>query len=117
MEKRGYLEQKEKLLKYFRSKKGLNVNRAYRQRIKETVLTHYGNGYCACVLCGFGDLRALSIDHMDGRGAEHRRRVANGGGAFYNWLIKNEFPEGYQTLCMNCQWIKKAREGENPRSN
>ncbi len=79
-----------------------------REKRKRIVLTHYGNGKCACVNCGFDDLRALSIDHIDGHGAEHRRRNNIKGVEFYKWLIKNNYPEGYQTLCMNCQWIKMS---------
>ena len=78
--------------------------------IKETVLTHYGNGKCACVKCGYSDIRALSIDHVNGGGCEERRLTHRAGNTFYRWLVTNEFPMGYQTLCMNCQWIKRFDE-------
>ena len=82
------------------------------QLIKKAVLTHYANGKLACVRCGFEDIRALTIDHINGRGAQHRKQLSSsyrGGTGFYRWLIKNDFPPGYQTLCWNCQWIKKAQ--------
>jgi len=79
-----------------------------RQNIKVAVLTHYGNGKPACVRCGFDDLRALSIDHIYGGGSKHRQAVSKGGGYnFYHWLKRQGFPEGYQSLCMNCQLIKE----------
>jgi len=78
--------------------------RIRRLNIKQTVLTHYGNEKCACVECGFSDIRALSIDHIKNDGAKHRK---SGILKIYNWLVENDYPEGYQTLCMNCQWIKK----------
>ena len=70
---------------------------------KRQVLTHYGNGKCACVLCGFDDIRALSIDHIASNGSQE----TNHGTGLYYKLIKKSFPSGYQTLCMNCQWIKR----------
>lgn len=84
--------------------------------IKSSVLTHYGNGKCACTKCGFSDIRALSIDHIEGNGAEHRKILRRGGLSFYKWLVQNEFPLGYQTLCMNCQFIKSYKR-DIPLSN
>jgi len=86
----------------------------YRAQLKSEVLTHYGNGKLACVKCGYDKhLAALSLDHVNSSGAEHRRIVGTGGGRpFYVWLKNNGFPEGYQTLCMNCQFIKKFEDRE-----
>ena len=79
--------------------------------LKKKVLTYYGNGKLACVRCGFSDIRALSIDHLHGNGAEHRRKIGNKFGTkFYSWLKVQGFPEGYQTLCMNCQFIGLIEE-------
>jgi len=77
--------------------------------LKVEVLTHYGNGKLACVRCGFTDLRALSIDHMNGGGAKHIRSLHK---PFYEWLVENDYPEGYRTLCMNCQWIHKGQKSK-----
>ncbi len=77
---------------------------------KLKVLTHYGNGKCACVRCGFEDMRALSIDHINGSGAKHIKSLLKN---FYDWLIENGYPEGYRTLCFNCQWVTKAQQSEN----
>ncbi len=86
----------------------------YRAQLKSEVLTHYGNGKLACVKCGYdNNLAALSLDHLNGNGADHRRIIGTGGGRpFYVWLKNNGFPEGYQTLCMNCQFIKKFEDRE-----
>lgn len=85
----------------------------YRAQMKLEVLKHYGNGICACVKCGFTDIRALSIDHLNGNGVQHRQTLGIcGGRQFYVWLKKNELPEGYQTLCMNCQYIKRSQQKE-----
>jgi len=65
---------------------------------KEAVLTHYGNGKLACVRCGEARLPCLTIS------GNNKRR----GQGLYMWLKKYKYPEGYQTLCMNCQFIKKS---------
>jgi len=85
------------------------VKRA-KDKLKLEVLTYYGKGKCACVKCGFNDVRALSIDHIKGDGYLHREILI--GGDFYRWLKKNNYPEGYQTLCMNCQFIKRIENKE-----
>ena len=81
------------------------------QLLKQEVLTHYGDGKCACVRCGFDDVRALSIDHIDGGGNRDRASRFKGR-MFYRWLQQENYPEGYQSLCMNCQFIKSCENGE-----
>jgi hypothetical protein len=98
---------------YVREKRKLNkvhiqqVLRNYVLEKKTIVLTHYGNGKLACSMCGFDDIRALSLDHINGGGNKHCKSLGIKG-TLYNWLIKHNFPEGYQTLCMNCQFIKSV---------
>jgi len=88
---------------------GIKVSqRLYHERLKKQALEHYGNGKIACVKCGFDDIRALSIDHINAGGYQHKKKLKREGQNFYRWLISNSYPEGYQTLCMNCQWIKRA---------
>lgn len=82
----------------------------YRQSYKSDVLTHYGEGECKCIKCGYNDLRALSIDHINGKGSLHRISIKRTN--IYRWLKKNNYPEGYQTLCMNCQWVKRETNEE-----
>jgi hypothetical protein len=87
--------------------RGIEYGLRHRRKIR--VLTHYGSGKLACVKCGFGDIKALSIDHINGGGEQDRYRLdRRGGHPFYKWLIDNGYPEGLQTLCMNCQFIKRA---------
>lgn len=82
-------------------------------KLKVEVLKHYAsNGWPKCVRCGFVDIRALTIDHIDGGG--HQRRATEGiGGGLYYWLKRNHFPTGYQTLCQNCQQIKRWENDES----
>lgn len=70
-----------------------------------------------CIMCGYDDIRALSIDHINGGGGEHRRELLRYGKSFsYKWLIDNNFPDGYQILCMNCQFIKKLVNNETHKN-
>jgi len=87
-------------------------NRDWLNKVKVEILTHYGNDNLGCVRCGFPDIRALSIDHVHGNGASHLRILKRQGSTFYSWLRVNKYPEGYQTLCMNCQWIKRHENKE-----
>lgn len=73
------------------------------QEIKKKVFDHYGN-FCVC--CGETESKFLTIDHTYGGGAQHRKEVGEGS-TFYSWLVKNEFPEGFRTLCYNCNIGRK----------
>jgi hypothetical protein len=80
-----------------------------RIRIRIEVLTYYGNGKCACVICNEQRLPCLSIDHVLNNGYAHRKELGVSKVThFCEWLKQSRFPVGYQTLCMNCQWIKRA---------
>jgi len=86
---------------------------------KSEVLAYYSHSLVpVCVRCGFADLRALTIDHVNGDGAKERRLIAGEnrgrtGQRMYRILRKRGFPAGYQTLCMNCQFIKRVENGEH----
>lgn len=82
------------------------------QEIRGEVLTHYGKGKLACVHCGFNDTRALSLDHIEGDGKIRRDSGELTGVALYRRLKNLGYPIGYQTLCMNCQWIKRVENHE-----
>jgi len=78
----------------------------YRQRTKLEVLAKYGVlGIPRCVICGEGRIPVLSIDHVDGGGTRHRKQFTSVN-QFYRMLIKSNFPVGYRTLCMNCQFME-----------
>lgn len=65
---------------------------------KINVMNYYGPG---CICCGEGDIRFLTIDHINDNGNTHRREVGSGH-RLYRWLQSNGYPEGFQTLCFNC---------------
>ena len=83
--------------------------RAARKRIKQNVISHYSNKTMLCGKCGFSDVRALTIDHVNGGGRKHRKELnLKAGHQFYTWLVNQNYPEGFQVLCMNCQFIKRV---------
>lgn len=92
------------------------VAKAYHVKTKLVVLGYYSNGELKCARCGESRLPCLSIDHISGGGLKHRRSIginSGGGSTFYRWLRNNCFPEGYQVLCMNCQYIKRNENKED----
>lgn len=80
----------------------LKDSKEYRRRRRLQVIEHYSNGTNACACCGEKHIEFLTIDHINNDGAEHRKKIGLGGGATYGWLVKNNYPKGYQVLCFNC---------------
>jgi len=99
---------------YLRHREEIKLKQNKRKlEFKRKVLTYYGNGKCACVVCNESRLACLSIDHIEGGGNKHRHFIGNRGGMkFYYWLKLNGYPKGYQTLCMNCQRVKQVENNE-----
>lgn len=73
----------------------------YRENLKFMVLAHYSNGDPICDCCDENYIEFLTIHHIAGDGAEHRKKIS---GNIYNWLKKKNFPEGFRVLCMNCNF-------------
>ena len=64
-----------------------------------------------CVGCGFFDIRALNIDHVNGGGKKEARSF---GGSYYK-KIRKKLEAGskdYQVLCANCNQIKRTENAE-----
>jgi hypothetical protein len=76
-----------------------------RRLLKERVFQKLG---AICARCGFTDIRALQIDHIKGNGKQDREK--RGGNLLYH-VLKDE-KDMYQILCANCNWIKRAEQGE-----
>jgi len=71
---------------------------------KRIVYDHYSPGIHKCACCGEDNIEFLSLDHIHNDGASHRKKVPMS--QIYTWLIKNNFPDGFQILCMNCNFTK-----------
>ena len=84
----------------------IELKRRYRNRLRSETFEHYGR---ECAICGESDLGVLTIDHIFGGGDKERATLGlkGAGWNFYVSLRLRKFPEGYQTLCANCN-LKKA---------
>ena len=90
-----YQEHKESALKRLKE-----FQHGYIKRIKLDVMQHYSKSevpFCAC--CGEKTFEFLTIDHVNSDGAEHRRKVGNKTNL---WIRRNNYPDGFQVLCYNC---------------
>lgn len=88
-----------------------------RKQRRYECLYHYSNGTLKCSCCGENIYKFLTLDHINNNGGEERRKLFGSNkmtGKFYAWLIQNNFPEGYQVLCMNCNWGKRMNNGICP---
>jgi hypothetical protein len=76
---------------------------------KDSVFKAYGGYMCVC--CGETEPVFLCIDHTNNDGYKHRREIFGsnriGGSRMYKWLVKNNFPPGFQVLCCNCNTAKR----------
>lgn len=57
-----------------------------------------------CNNCGEAHVEFLEVDHINGGGRKHKQRenITD----MYSYLKNNNFPEGYQILCANCNIAK-----------
>lgn len=86
-----------------REEKYAACRRVYAFRVKLRVFAAYGN---RCECCGEDNPLFLGIDHIEGGGRQHTIALGGGGMNFYLWLVRNEFPKGFQVLCHNCNIAK-----------
>lgn len=86
-------------------------SKKYRDKNRELVFNHYGR-QCAC--CGEKEIKFLSIDHIDGNGEKHRKKIHRN---INIWLVKNNYPKGFQTLCFNCNWGRYRNNGVCPHKD
>lgn len=94
------LSKKDRQNKYLREKGAV---------AKDLVINFYSKGKNICNCCGESMKCFLSIDHIDGGGSKHRRDTkTRGGKKFYIWLVRNNYPDGYQVLCFNCNFGKSS---------
>ena len=64
-----------------------------------------------CERCGNNDSRVLQLDHINGGGTAHNRKVKPLGVA----KAALRTPELFQVLCANCNWIKRFDNNENKK--
>ena len=108
-----YKTNPDKVKEYSRSYHKLNrehkvaYNKKYHKAKSDIVLNAYGK---ICICCGEQNPLFLTIDHINNDGAAQRLSVGEGV-TFYNWLIKNNFPNTLQCLCFNCNCGRYRNKG------
>jgi len=83
-------------------------------KLRQAALSAYGHS-CAC--CGEPEPLFLEIDHIENNGAEHRKKIGNSAKSIVEWLAKNNYPNGFQILCANCNQGKKRNGGTCPHKS
>ena len=86
-------------------------------RIKMEVFSHYSEGYVVCACCGEDGIDFLTLDHIENDGAVKRKNGEPLGSGLYRYLIKNNYPSGFQVLCWNCNCGKRINKGICPHQN
>lgn len=82
----------------------LGYQRKSDRKRKLKVLIHYGGDPPKCACCGERIVEFLCIDHINGGGNKHIKKITHN--KFYAWIVRNNFPEGFQVLCYNCNKAK-----------
>jgi len=85
--------------------------RMLRENYRKEAIKLLGN---KCIKCGFFDIRALQIDHVNSDAFKDRKLKHKGSYLYYKYVIK-EIKKGskrYQCLCANCNWIKRKENKE-----
>jgi hypothetical protein len=90
--------------------KALEAQKLANRKLKEAAYNAYGGFRCNC--CGETTEAFLTIDHVNNDGAQHRKEVRIR--AIYKWLQVNDYPEGFQILCYNCNIGKHRNKGVCP---
>lgn len=114
-----YWGHREEQLKYSRKyhKGHMDQVRERFRNLKLEVLSYYSGGVPRCAKCGIEDPDVLSIDHIAGGGTRHKKELKEiGHPALYSYLKRNNYPKGYQILCMNCQFKKRIENREVRRT-
>lgn len=100
---------KDKIIKYNKDwyeKKGWKNKTQIYLKAKQEVIDLLGG---KCAKCGFTDIRALQIDHINGNGCQESRKIGYYG--IRNRILAGQTKE-YQVLCANCNWIKRYENDE-----
>lgn len=101
-------EHREEFREYWRkyriknSEKISKINHDASLKRKIEVLSYYCKGNspeCAC--CSERKHEFLTIDHINGGGGKHLKQI---NGHITAWLKKNNYPDGYRVLCLNCNF-------------
>lgn len=96
-------------IRRIRIKDGIRYDTWLWRQLRIEALGKLGN---KCVKCGFSDIRALQIDHINGGGCYDMRNRSRKN--LYRFILNNDVTGIFQLLCANCNWIKRYENDEIP---
>jgi hypothetical protein len=97
----------------------LAKSKVVREDLKKEVFSEYSKRHSrsktpCCRCCGENfDIDFLSVDHIDGRAHLTKDEKHLKGNPLNVWIKKNNFPEGLQILCQNCNMAKGMKKNNN----
>lgn len=98
---------------YFQQKENKRYRFLHKNNRLECIY-YYSKGTMKCNCCGENEWIFLEIDHVNNDGNKHRKEL--GHDRIESWLIKNNFPEGFQVLCSNCNKGRHLNGGICPHA-
>lgn len=76
-------------------------SKQYHRTYRLAALEHYGGNPPQCECCGESTIEFLHLDHKNGDGNEHRKKLKTYN--IYRWLKRHNYPDiGLRVLCANC---------------
>jgi hypothetical protein len=105
--KEEYRPRKAELMRKYRAadpEKYRKQSREAKAKLRTDLLEMYGD---KCAICGFADVRALTLDHIHKNGNVERKAIGERG--VYLKALREYRPDEYRTLCMNCQFIERQK--------
>jgi hypothetical protein len=82
-----------------------------KERLWDLFFHRYGN---KCLCCGETNRAFLTIEHLNGGSRKHRKYFPGGVERIIRNIRDNGWPEGYATLCINCNFGKWRMGGTCP---
>ena len=80
-----------------------HISARYVRKLRMEMLEFYGGPSPACYCCGEPVPEFLALDHKNGDGAVHRKKMGgNSTSLLYKWLKENDWPHIFRIACHNC---------------
>ena len=86
-------------------KKYMATVRKSQRKLRTEMINGYG-GKCSC--CGETILEFLTLEHTNGDGKQHRKRVGEGAAVWRDLRERNWPQNGFTLLCWNCHMVTKT---------
>jgi len=113
-----YPEKVKERIQNYKNKNRDKINKSEREKTRELktkVMLHYSYGEIHCIHCGETNIDFLTIDHINGRKAWKGTGGDSKGNRLCRWLIREDFPDGFQILCWAWNQIRTKKENEIKR--